>query len=158
MYSGKIFRTVPGRLPDVERKVFKIAFTREFSLTIWEKCFSAFARIVLAICQQKGCCQSLRNFNSRSRSNILVKFSRYEQRFFGFWKQVFGSFARICFHVSRGSFWYEKLADLRGKCSAVFSKTAIYIKWRTLPGKIVGVQPKNFWILRENFPALSSKL
>ena len=75
-------------------RVYKTAFCREFSLTIWEKFFSAFASTIVAICQQKWFCQSLQNFNSRDRRNILGIFFRLQQRFLGVWEQNFGTHAR----------------------------------------------------------------
>ena len=95
-------RNTSGRWTKVFQQGFKTAFCREFSLTILEHCFSAFALIIVAICQQKELCQSLQNFNSRGRKTILVIFFRYEQRFFGIWGNVLGTLARTSFHVSMG--------------------------------------------------------
>ena len=44
------------------------------------------------------------------------------------------------------------------KCSAVFSKSVFYIKWRTFPEKAVGVDSESFCILPKSYRALSSKL
>ena len=104
-----------GRWTKVFPQGFKTAFCREFSLTILEHCFSAFALITEAIWQQKHFCQSLQNFNSIGRRNILVICFRLDQRFFGVWEKKFRTHARTSFHVSRGIIWQNKLAGLEGK-------------------------------------------
>ena len=124
MYSGKMIRTVPERPPDVERKVFsrvvKTAFCSESSLTIREKCFSEFAWIILALCEQNFFNQSCQNFIPRGRRNILVMFFRYEQRFFGFRAKSSRNTFQIFFWRVQGNFLRNKLLDLEGKMFSSF--------------------------------------
>ena len=151
-------RNTSGRWTKVFQQGFKTAFCRKFTLTIWENCFSAFALITEVICQQKCFCQSLQNFNSIGRKNIWVIFFQLEQRFFGVREKKFGTHARTSFHVSRGIFWQNSWRALKEQCSAVFSETAFFIKWRTFLENVVGVQPESFSILRKSYSTLSLKL
>ena len=65
------------------------------------------------------------------------------------------SFRKTCqnfFPRIQGNFFGRRsLRALREKSSAVFSKTAFFIKWRIFPENVVGVQPESFSILRKVF-------